>query len=225
MKLLLIEGVPGSGKTTTAREVCQLLGSIGIKANWYWEEAADHPVHPRSLTRRRDDPDFADNCLKQWNLFAGQALQGDELHIMEGSAFQSTVRFMMENEMDGIEHYFSEFVSVVKPLSPALVYLRPNDIVKNSRYICKRRGEDWVTKVSEYETHTPFSIRRNLSGVEGMHAFWEEYAGLCDSLLPLWTLPSHTIGFDPGGWQHHLSEVWKFLKAHDVIPMAQELKV
>ena len=217
MQLLLIEGVPGSGKTTTAKEVCRLLSSIGFRANWYREEAAEHPIHPRSLTKLRDGPDFAKRCLKQWDLFVGQVQQGEELHIMEGSAFQSTVRFMMENNMDGIERYFSEFVNVVKPLSPAMVYLRPNDIVKNSRYICKFRGEDWATKVSKYETHTPFSIRHNLSGIEGMHEFWKEYANLCDSLLPLWTLPSHTIKFEPGDWQHHISEVWGFLEALDVI--------
>ena len=225
MQLLLIEGVPGSGKTTAAKEACRLLNSIGIRANWYLEEAAEHPIHPRSITKHRDAPDFAESCLKQWGLFVGHAQQGEELHIMEGSAYQSTVRFMMENDMDGIDHYFSEFVNVVKPLSPAMIYLRPNDIVKNSRYICKLRGEDWAAKVSNYETNTPLSNRRNLSGIEGMHDFWKEYASLCDSLLPLWTLPSRTIKFEPGHWQHHIPEVWRFLEALNVIPMAEESKV
>jgi hypothetical protein len=221
MQLLLLEGVPGSGKTTTAKETCKLLSSIGIRANWYLEEAAEHPIHPRSITKLRDDPGFMESCFKQWGLFVDPVQQEEGLHIMEGSAFQSTVRFMMENDMDGIDHYFSEFVNVVKPLSPAMVYLRPNDIVKNSRYICKLRGENWATKVANYETHTPFSNRRNLSGIDGMHSFWKEYASLCDSWLPLWTLPSRTIKFEPGDWQHHIPEVWRLLAELDVIPMEQ----
>ena len=225
MRLLLIEGVPGSGKTTTAKEVCRLLRSTGIGANWYPEEIAEHPVHPHSITRLRDESGFAESCLNQWRTFVGHAQHKNSLHIMEGSAFQSTVRFMMENDRDGIDHYFSEFVNVVKPLSPAMVYLRPNDIVKNSRYICKLRGEEWATKVANYETGTPFSRKRNLSGIEGMHQFWKEYARLCDALLPLWTLPSRTIQFESGHWQHHIPEVCSFLESLKVMPIAHEGKV
>jgi adenylate kinase family enzyme len=72
MQLLLIEGVPGSGKTTTAKETCRHLSSIGIRANWYLEESVKHPVHPRSITKLRDAPDFMESCLKQWGLFVDQ---------------------------------------------------------------------------------------------------------------------------------------------------------
>lgn len=225
MRLILIEGVPGSGKTTTAKVICRLLESKGIEAYWHLEEAAEHPIHPNSLTRECDAPEFADKCLKRWRSFAEQAQKNETLHIMEGSAYQSTVRFMMENDKGGIEDYFSEFVEVVKPLSPALIYLRPNDVVQNSRYISRVRGEEWATKVSIYETSTPFSTRHKLLGLEGMHVFWKEYAKLCDSLLPLWTLPKHTIKFEPGDWQSHVSEVWRFLETLGVLPAAQESKV
>lgn len=225
MRLLLIEGVPGSGKTTAAKEICWLLTSNGVRATWYLEEAVEHPIHPRVLTRLCDAPDFADNCLMRWESFVGQMRSRPEMHIMEGSAFQSTVRFMMENDVGGIENYFSKFVDVVKPLAPAMIYLRPSDVVENSRYISDLRGDEWAKKVAEGETHTPYAVRNNLSGLEGMHVFWQEYACLCDSLLSLWTLPRHTIRFEPGNWKHHVSGAWRFLKAIGVLPIAQNSKV
>lgn len=217
MRLLLIEGLPGSGKTTTAKSLCRLLGSEGIEASWYLEEAAEHPIHPRSVTKLCDVSNFAAICLERWQTFVEQAQNSERLHIMEGSAFQSTVRFMMENDSGAVHEYFSEFSELVEPLYPALIYLRPNDAAGNSRYISKIRGEEWATKVSKYETSTPFSIRNNLLGLEGMHEFWARYAILCDSLLQLWKLPKKTIAFEPGDWKRQGSEIWTFLEELGVV--------
>ena len=66
---------------------------------------------------------------------------------------------MMENDISGINEYFSEFVDVLKPLSPVMIYLRPNSVVENSRCISDLRGDDWAAKISRGETKTRYSIR------------------------------------------------------------------
>lgn len=142
---------------------------------------------------------------------------------MEGSAFQSSVRFLMENNCDGIEKYFAEFVKQVQPLAPALIYLRPNDAFQNSRFISGFRGEKWSNKVSRYEMNTPYAINKNLVGLEGLHNFWDEYAKLCDSLLSLWTLPKLTIKFDCGDWAHHLPAASQFLGSLGVLSESHTL--
>ena len=213
MQLLFIEGVPGAGKTTTARTICELVRNQGIDASWYLEEAAEHPIHPNLITRFSDNPDFAEVCLKRWKIFVERHQKSNRLHIMEGSAFQSSVRYLMENNHPGIEKYFAAFVRQVQPLAPALLYLRPNDVMKNSRFIAKIRGAQWSEKVSRCETSTPFAISNNLAGLEGMHKFWAEYARLCDSLLPLWNPPKLTIRFDCGNWSRHLPLARQFLES------------
>jgi hypothetical protein len=223
MQLLLIEGVPGAGKTTTAKAICELARNQGSDATWYIEEATEHPIHPNSITRLSDDPDFADKCLQRWQSFVERHQKSNRLHIMEGSAFQSTVRFLMENNHADIEKYFAEFVKHVQALAPALIYLRPNDVFQNSRFISEFRGKQWSDKVSRCETNTPFSIAKNLVGLEGMHKFWAEYAILCDSLLPLWTRPKLTIKFDCGDWTHHLPTASQFLESLGVLSESHKL--
>ena len=94
MKIILIEGVPGVGKSTMAEGLCALAKSRGIDAQWYLEEMHDHPAHPISLRRERAHPNFACACLQQWQDFVERVSQNRTLHNLEGSAFQSNVRFI-----------------------------------------------------------------------------------------------------------------------------------
>ena len=215
MKLLLIEGPPGSGKTTTAELICLRLRSLGLDVRWYLEEAADHPVHPRSVVRVRRDPRFGLICLNQWHRFVKEVGSEETVHVMEGSAFQSTVRFMIEECQGGVAEYFSRFELIVESLSPALVYLRPDDAISNSRYICGVRGEGWTETVSCHGS--PFSTKHNLSGVEGMHIFWEKYSERCDALFETWTQTKTQVSFAPGEYEHHVPNLWEFLKQLGVV--------
>lgn len=212
MAIWLLEGLPGSGKSTMAAMLCALAGEAGMRAAWYREECADHPVHPPSLTtRRRDGHSFIDACLNAWSRFTA-ASQGENIvHILEGSAFQSTVRFMMEERLGGIEDYFLQFEEIVSQSSPRLVYLRPLDPLKHSRSIAIARGTGWTEKVSGYLERTPYSISRGFAGIEGMHGFWAEYVTLCDRLVARPNIPTRTIRIVPEEWERHTSEAAEFL--------------
>lgn len=225
VRLLLLEGLPGSGKTTTAEIVCRRLRSVGIASQWYLEETADHPVHPRSVTSARRGPEFSAICLKHWQLFVEKRRDDETLHILEGSAFQSTVRFMMEEDSGGIDEYFSRFQALVEPLAPAFVYFRPDDAVTNSRYISRTRGEVWTETVTSGETRTPYSVRHDLSGVEGMHVFWARYAELCEALLQTWDRPKKLISFTSGCYARHVTNIWTFLQHLGVVDAQQRLQV
>lgn len=213
MKLLLIEGISESGKTTLAEYLYHVLHDLNINVAWYLEESKDHPVHPRALRKFNDSPAFPEMCLQSWKQFVAKEKNENTVHIMEGSAFQSTVRFMMEHETRGITEYFKRFINLIEPLSPAFIYLRPNSVIELSQLISRNRGEDWSRKVSNYETNIPYSINHNLSGLDGMHIFWSKYAELCDSLISIWMAPIKVIRFEPGKWDTHKAESQIFIQS------------
>lgn len=213
MQLLFIEGIPGSGKTTLAEYVYDVLSNSDIESAWYLEESKQHPVHSRAVRDFSDSPLYPKLCLESWEQFIDREKNTNTVHVMEGSAFQSTIRFMMEHEIDGIPEYFEQFMKLVEPLSPAFLYLRPNDAIELSRLISKLRGDDWATKVSRYETNISYSINHNLKGLEGMHIFWSKYAELCDALISKWKGPKKIIKFEPGKWDTHKMESQSFIRS------------
>lgn len=212
MPTVFIEGIPGTGKSTLAEKLCAMAANSGRDAKWYLEESHNHPVHPKSWRAAKSQDNFAAVCIQSWLQFVDRWKDQDTLHILEGSAFQSTVRFMMENRLPGIAAYYRRFEEVVSPLAARMIYFRPVDSVTHSEYICSLRGDEWSTKVSKYLAKTDYAVSRNLSGVEGMHQFWSEYADLCDRIVEQSLIPTKTIKFVPGEWERHMNEAATFLE-------------
>ena len=212
MRLILIEGMPGAGKTTLAKRLCEFALHAGRGSEWHREESADHPVHPRSLGVLKLEEDYAHRCLRSWQRFADAAQSSNTLCILEGSAFQSTVRFLMEQERQGMADYFRRFEEIVQPLQPAFIYLRPGNANSHSREISTHRGPEWANKVSAYVEQTAYARSHELRGEEGMHRFWSDYAQLCDALVKQLSIPVLRIPTSPGHEEQMFSESVAFLR-------------
>lgn len=211
MPMWLVEGLPGTGKSTIAEYLCGAAGGLGYDARWYLEESDGHPVHPKSLKAERKNADFIEACLHAWAAFTERHGKDETIHILEGSAFQSTVRFMMEEKRTGIADYYRRFEEVVAPLNPRMVYFRPQDALRHSEHVSALRGKDWTAKVSGYLERTQYAVDEGYVGVSGMHRFWTDYAGLCDEMVECARLPTVIVEFVPGEWGRHMSEAIRFL--------------
>jgi hypothetical protein len=211
MTLWLLEGLPGAGKSTMAERLCTLAKKAGYDAIWYLEESGDHPVHSKSLKEtRRDAGLFVETCLDAWSQFVTKCRTDGVVHILEGSAFQSTVRFMMEDRLMAIDDYYRRYEEIVAPLNPRMVYLRSRNPLQHSAHTCGFRGKVWTEKVSGYLEKTKYSKYEGLTGLSGMHRFWADYAALCEKLVSVSKMPVKTIEIVPGDWERHMSEAAEF---------------
>lgn len=211
MQLVLIDGVPGTGKSTLAKNLCAIAAKSGIDARWYLEESHDHPVHPKPNSAWQSSDGFAQACLRAWAAFVDEWKDRETLHILEGSAFQSTVRLMMERGLIGIEPYYNQFEEIVRVLAPKMVYLRPSNVREHSAYISALRGGLWSEKVASYLATTPYCVDHHLQGLQGMHRFWDAYAQRCDALVSNSSIETQTIEFATGGWDSHLDKASCFV--------------
>lgn len=210
MRLILIEGVPGSGKSTLAKNLCEVALSKGLCASWFLEESRDHPVHPKKETRSHNlDAYF----LQQWTNFISVNASRDHLFILEGSLFQSTIRFMIEADRENlIPGYFALCQRLLAKLSSELIYLRPPDIPSHIDWTSTKRGVEWTGKVSNYLQGTPFCKKRGWSGERCMSDFWAYYADRCDLLVNNTTIPRQIITSGPGYFESQLMSALAYTK-------------
>jgi hypothetical protein len=217
MQLVLIEGVPGSGKSAMVEQLCANAASLGIGARWYLEESPDHPVRMQAAHGAKSQGRFAEECLASWARFVDQCKGQKTIHLVEGIALQSTVRFMMEMRDNGIEQYYRRFEEIVARLKPRMVYLRPLDIASHLRATCALRGDVWSNKVSSYLAQTQYSSFHELHGASGMQQFWAHYAELCDGLLLGTSIPTITVNCVFGEWDRHMAKASTFLGLEEIL--------
>jgi len=187
-RLILLEGIPGSGKTTTAEWIYQRLCRQGIDAELSDELRPDHPVIDRALMKTRRVPGYGDRCVDRWRAFASRTMNDPSptVHILEGCLFQSTVRFLLEH--DHPEHeperYFSATQDALEKLQPRIVYLRQPDARTFMReQHAARKGDDVISKIAAYTETTAIAKRHDWKGISGMIEFYLHYRDVCDRLI------------------------------------------
>lgn len=182
-QLWLIEGLPGSGKSTTSDFLCTSARDNGWAAKWWLEELKDHPVLPVTLKMSARDVQFPRLCVQSFEDFL---LRETGILILDGTALQSTVRYLYANAAPTsvIEKYIDEWTEAVRPYSPKMMMLTiPDPFEHYANFVRHLRGAEWTSKLIRYVESTPLAMVRQWSGFDGFVAFWSEYQATCLNIL------------------------------------------
>jgi len=183
-RLILIEGMIGSGKTTTAGHLAGWLSCRGADVRVFAEGAADHPIRNRRVDELLAAPAPGDPgaySAGQWRRLAERCLRDGQTIILESVFLQNSV---MPAFIDGapaaaVTEICAEIQRQAAPAEPFLVYLRPADIAAAVARVHQTRGEPWSSRNLAFVQDSPWARRRNLRGrdaVVQLHQAWEPVA-------------------------------------------------
>lgn len=162
-RLVLIDGITGSGKTTAAQYICDRFNDDEVTAVWYHEEQSDHP-----LTDADDDIEaiqtmekthrYLHDFLRRLRGFVASIRNQDRVSIIESYYFQNTIRIAFQNRLPEpvIRDVFQQVNAVIAPVAPFVVYLRAPDVPQAIRQIWRERGEQWKRWFVTTDAATPW---------------------------------------------------------------------
>lgn len=173
--LIILEGLPGSGKSTTAAMIADELGKKGKKVICVDEGVREHPADYFDY----DFPDFSTErklILEKWHTFV-QTYDKETIYVFNCIFLQNPMcETMMRFGMDCVssQHYISEIADIIKPLHPIIIYLNQPNIKEAIDHVLSERGNDWLNSVIDYHTAQGYGKQNNLSGYDGYIQCLEE---------------------------------------------------
>jgi hypothetical protein len=196
-KLVIVEGIMGSGKSTTTLNIAHRLEASGILAIGVTEGVDPHPIRfDWDLPWSEMQPvALAKSCIAKWRSYVDSSLPVERISIVDGQLFHGnlTSLLLLEADVDMIAAYCREIVALIKPLRPLLIYFHQDDVDSAIRAVSTQRGEKWVNYQVNWKLESPYAKRRGLAGLDGLIALYREYRVLTDQLYADLDIPKISI--------------------------------
>lgn len=206
-RLVIVEGIMGSGKTTTVLRTAEKLNSSGIAAVGITEGVSPHPVRHDWYDAWEDvNPrDLASAQVEKWRAYVSGMAADDRVHLIDGQLFHGnlTAMFLLEADPDLIAGFCRNVCAVIAPCDPLLIYFRQDDVAAAIHTISAERGPAWVDYQTNWKLSSPYAGRRGLTGLDGLVAVYREYRALTDRLFTSLKIPKLRIDNTSGHWPEY----------------------
>lgn len=195
--LIIVEGLPGSGKSTTAAMIAEVLKEKKKKVCCFDEGVQEHPADYADY----DFPDFEterEKILEKWHSFVENAGK-DNIYVfncifLQNPMCETMMRFGMPEEAS--LEYIAEIAKIIRPLNPVIIYIDQPDVKKTVDSVLDERGNGWLNAVIDYHTSQGYGKQNGLSGYEGYLRCLEERKKRELRILQALSVDHYTIGQD-----------------------------
>jgi hypothetical protein len=220
-RLVIVEGIMGSGKSTTMRFIARNLEDSGLPALALHERTEPHPVRATDELEHWFEPwtdttpqRLADRALARWAAFVGAIQRDSPIPVIDGQLFHGDLTHLLLMGADSalLSDYVTALAAVIAPLNPLVVYLWQEDVEKAVRTVCAERGPEWVDYQLNWKLGGPYCVCKGYKGVEGLISLYRDYRKITDHLFHRLPLAKLAIENSARDWPAYESQILNALR-------------
>ena len=199
-RLILIDGLSGTGKTNLAQDLSRELSLIGLECHVHYETDRPHPLHPiqtdamgaawANIHTLLTPQEFTKTSLTKWQFFLKER-PSESIELLESFPFQSMVRvlFQMNAGQDEIISYWDRWQELVRTFTPTIIFLRAQSATDLINQIGEARGPEWRSYMQASIVQMPISKGLGWTGWSAVEQFLDHYSALMNELICTSDLP------------------------------------
>jgi hypothetical protein len=211
-RLILIEGLLGTGKSTLSQFIHHRLKHLGFDSHWYCESQKPHPIIDDSINHSTLEMAFT-HLVSQWQTLVTRTLQTKDIIVMDAAFLQYIILRMLSwniNEMT-IMNCIQDTIPIIQPLQPTLFYFNRDHTPEALKDLFHNRGPQWTKKSIKNFNNTPFTLKRNLYGINGFIDFMQNYEKIAETAFENSPFYKLKINVSKQEWTHYRKQILHFL--------------
>lgn len=216
--IIAIEGLPGSGKTSTARWLAGELQKQGLTGDWWHEGQLNHPIGlPWTYADARATVAATTPTTYPFDSWRSIPRAGHDFEIVEAKFLQSTSAFALFQGLDEEtiaslptrilkQINLDRFILIVLDVSDPREHLRQTVSARRKQY------PDWIDFIREFFSEMPWCQKRGLQGEDAFVEALAEWHSVQSRLLE--TLACEQVKVFPElGWDEAHRAISEFVTA------------
>ena len=211
-KIILVDGISTTGKSTAAQLICMNLEKNNNKARWYYEHEPGSPFGPPFEDFSKTD--LLTQIIGKWETFRETADNSDAISVAEASLQNSIFSLLQfgypENE---VKRYLDETIKILSKLDVLFVFL---DYVSAERQMKERYKDrniegERLDNLCNIMLNNQYCKRNNLTGTAGVVKYWMYINTFIEYAYDIFELPKLRIKTDRGDWDENNKKIMTFI--------------
>jgi hypothetical protein len=220
-KAIFVEGIIGSGKSTTAQFLTDYLTRQQIAARFMPEGGRNHPLriagslpHPFQIWRDLAVDQFIAHSLDKWRAFVQAAQPAAHVTVFDGQLFHGNMTdlLLLNATASQLHAYVTQVLDLLGKLTPILIYLYQADVAQTLRLVCDARGSDWEAYQVTWKLPSPYGLQRGLTGFAGLVSLYRDYRAISDTIVAALPIATMKIDTTDGDWDAYYRDMLTFLE-------------
>lgn len=218
-KVILVDGVSTSGKSTVTQMLCEQMKLNNVKVKWLHEEAFNEfdlllQLPKRTKLERQVVIEKMEKLIENWYLFYKKIAEDDMIYVIDSNFFKNIHDFLLFNDFsyDEIRKFYTKLIKPFNKEDLLFIFLKRTNIKESFINSFKIRGPFWENCLKKMNNE----LQQKNSNMEALFTFETNYQCLIENLFNYFDVDKIKFSTDDENWNKYLNIILDKLNLNKV---------